>query len=80
MQNIGGNTMKQLDLTEMATPNTLPLHEHNARRRRAKVVATPGKANQPHSAPHKASTRVTEDAGTLLDTYSQFTPQGTLHE
>lgn len=72
--------MKQLNLTETTTPSTLPFHEHNARRRRAKVVATPGKANQPHSAPHKPSTRTTTDADTLLDTYSQFTPQGTLHE
>ena len=72
--------MKHLNLTEITTPNTLPLHEHNDRRRRAKVVAAPGKANQPHSAPHKPSTRVTEDADTLLDTYSQFTPQGPLHE
>lgn len=72
--------MKQLDLTRTTTLNTLPLHEGNARRRRAKVVATPGKVNQPHSNPHKPSTRTTEDAGSLLDTYSQFTPQGTLHE
>ena len=72
--------MKQLKLTQTATPSTLPLHEGNARRRRAKVVAAPGKANQPHSAPHKPSTRVTDDASTLLNTYSQFTPQGTLHE
>lgn len=72
--------MKQLELTKTETPSTLPLHEHNARRRRGKVVATPGKANQPHSAPHQPATRATDDANTLLDTYIQFTPQGTLHE
>ncbi len=72
--------MKQLNLTQTTTPNTLPLHEGNARRRRAEVVATPGKANQPHSNPHKPSARRAGDADKLLDTYSQFTPQGTLHE
>lgn len=71
--------MKQLHLSETATPNTLPLHEGNARRRRGVVVGTPGKANQSHSAPHPPSVRATDDANTLLSTYSQFTPQGTLH-
>lgn len=72
--------MKQLNLTKTTAPNTLPLHEHNARRRRAGVVATPGKANQPHSNPRKPSARTSGDANTLLETFSQFTPQGILHE
>ncbi len=72
--------MKQLHFTETTPPGTLPLHEGNARRRRGQVVATPGKANQPHSAPHRPSTRATDDANALLSTYTQFTPQGALHE
>ncbi len=72
--------MKQLTLTKTATPSTLPLHEGNARRRRGKVVPTPGKANQPHSNPRKGAAQALNDSKTLLDTYSQFTPQGLLHE
>lgn len=60
-------------------PTRLPLHEHNARRRRG-TVPTPSKDNQPHSAPHPPDTRASADAQSLLSTYSQFSRQGALHE
>ncbi len=61
-------------------PSTLPLHEHNARRRRSRVVPTPGADNQPHSAPTESTARLTNNAGSLLHTYSQFPTQAALHE
>lgn len=70
--------MKSIKPVEPTTPTTLPFAEHNARRRRAKVVPTPGKANQSHSAPHRPGTRKAGDAASLLSTYSQFPSQSGL--
>ena len=71
--------MKSLKLNNSTAPTSLPAHEHAARRRRAIAFPAPSATSHPHSAPHKPSTRVTDDAATLLSTYSQFTPQGPLH-
>ncbi len=72
--------MKSLKRNESTMPTGLPAHERGARRRRSVAFPAPSATSHPHSIPHKPSTRVTDDAATLLSTYSQFTPQGSLHE
>ena len=69
--------MKSITPVTPSVPTTLPLHEHNARRRRAKIAPKPSKDNESHN---EAKTRPAADAGSLLHTYGQFPPQGALHE
>ena len=62
-------------LTETTSPTTLPLREHNARRRRAVVVPAPGKGREHHTAPHRPGGKTPDGADSLLRTYSQFPPR-----